>query len=90
MNDEIIYNPSAVANVNLDETSRYGADLFVTYALTEKLEASVNYTYVSAKIDGGFFDGSEVPLVPKHKLRSGDGVSSERSGSSRSRSDLYG
>ncbi len=69
MNDEIIYNPSAVANVNLDETSRYGADLFVTYALTEKLEASVNYTYVSAKIDGGFFDGSEVPLVPKHKLR---------------------
>jgi iron complex outermembrane receptor protein len=69
MNDEIIYNPSAFANVNLDETSRYGADLFAAYALTEKLEASVNYTYVSAEIDGGVFDGSEVPLVPEHKLR---------------------
>jgi iron complex outermembrane receptor protein len=69
MNDEIIYNPSSFTNVNLDETSRYGTDLFVTYALTEKLDASVNYTYVSTEIVGGTFDGSEIPLVPEHKLR---------------------
>ncbi|MDB2310393.1 TonB-dependent receptor [Opitutales bacterium] len=69
MNDEIIYSPSSFSNVNLDETSRFGTDLFVTYALTEKLNANVNYTYVSTEIVGGTFDGSEVPLVPAHKLR---------------------
>ena len=41
----------------------------MTYALTEKLNANVNYTYVSTEIVGGTFDGSEVPLVPAHKLR---------------------
>ncbi len=69
MHDEIIFNPTIFENVNLDETSRYGADLFARWTLTEKLEARFDYSYVNAEIGGDAFDGSAVPLVPEHKLR---------------------
>ena len=69
MNDEIIFNPGSFTNINIDETERYGADLFAIYALTERLDARVNYTYVATEIVGGSFEGSELPLVPEHKLR---------------------
>ena len=72
MHDEIIFNPDLGffgENTNLDETSRYGADLFATWTLTDKTETRANYSYAHAEIDGGAFDGSEIPLVPEHKLR---------------------
>lgn len=69
MEDEIIFNPTAGANVNLDETSRYGIDLNMLWNLSRTLEAKLSYTWVQAEIDGGAFDGSELPLVPEHKLR---------------------
>lgn len=69
MHDEIIYNPMMGANTNLDETSRYGADLFARWAFSENIEARFDYSYVNAEIGGDVFDGSAVPLVPEHKLR---------------------
>jgi iron complex outermembrane receptor protein len=69
MQDEIIFNSTIFENVNLDKTSRYGADLFARWTFTEKLEARFDYSYVNAEIGGDAFDGSAVPLVPEHKLR---------------------
>ena len=72
MNDEIIYDSSVGsfgANVNLDETERLGADLTASYQISETIDASFTYTWVHAEIATGAYEGSEVPLVPKHKLR---------------------
>jgi outer membrane receptor protein involved in Fe transport len=55
--------------VNLDETSRWGADFSASYALTESVDLSLQYSWVDAKIVGGDFDGSEVPLVSEYKAR---------------------
>lgn len=72
MNDEIIYDSSVGmfgSNVNLDETERLGADLIASYLISETIDASATYTWVHAEIASGAYEGSEVPLVPKHKLR---------------------
>jgi iron complex outermembrane receptor protein len=72
MNDEIIYDSSIGmfgSNANLDETERLGADLTASYQLSETIDASLTYTWVHAEIATGAYEGSEVPLVPKHKLR---------------------
>lgn len=69
MDDEIIFDPVAGANVNLDQTRRYGVDLNAVLKVTDDLDAKLIYTWVDAEIDGGAFDGWKVPLVPEHKLR---------------------
>ncbi len=72
MNDEIIYDSSVGlygSNVNLDETERLGVDLIASYQISENIDASFNYTWVHAEIADGAYDGSEVPLVPEHKVR---------------------
>ncbi len=72
MNDEIIYDSSVGmfgSNVNLEETERLGADLTASYQLSETIDASLTYTWVHAEIATGAYEGSKVPLVPKHKLR---------------------
>lgn len=68
MNDEIIYD-SSVGNINLDETERLGVDLTASYQFSETIDASLTYTWMHAEIAAGANNGSEVPLVPEHKLR---------------------
>lgn len=72
MNDEIIYDPTVGlygANANLDETRRIGVDLSTNYDISPSLDLSLSYTWVDAEIVSGAFDGSDVPLVPEHKVR---------------------
>lgn len=72
MEDEIIYDSSIGmfgANVNVDETRRVGVDLLASYAISENIDASLNYMWVQAEIADGPYDGSDVPLVPEHKVR---------------------
>jgi iron complex outermembrane receptor protein len=72
MRDEIVLNVFLGVvgeNVNLERTKRWGADLFATYAISRSLDVSLKYSWVDAEIDSGEFDGSEVPLVPEHKVR---------------------
>ena len=72
MEDEIIYDSSIGmfgANVNVDETRRIGVDLLASYAISENIDASLNYMWVQAEIADGPYDGSDVPLVPEHKVR---------------------
>jgi iron complex outermembrane receptor protein len=67
MQDEIIY--ASFNNINLEETNRLGADFYFSWQITDKLSTRFDYSWVDAEINGDAFDGSEVPLVPEHKLR---------------------
>jgi iron complex outermembrane receptor protein len=72
MHDEMVLNVFLGAvgeNVNLDETSRWGADFSASYALTKSVDLSLQCSWVDAKIVGGDFDGSKVPLVSEYKAR---------------------
>ncbi|MCH2175103.1 MAG: TonB-dependent receptor [Lentisphaeria bacterium] len=65
-NDEIFLNPYTFANTSYDNTERYGIELAVDYQITEKLKTFANFTYVETKLDGGEFDGNEIPGAPKY------------------------
>ena len=65
--DEIFYNPATFANENLDGDSiRQGVELTVEQNLFDIL-FSGSYTYRDTEIDGGQYDGKELPNVPKHQ-----------------------
>lgn len=72
--DELIYNPNAGwfgANENLDGDSiRRGVELTFSKPLFDVL-VSGSYTYRDTDIDGGQFDGSELPFVPEHQATLG-------------------
>ncbi len=84
MDDEIFYNPYATPspyggwngyNANSpDETRRLGFDLGVSWQRDRVAEASVRYSAVQAEFDGGRYDGEDIPLVPKHRVRAEAGV----------------
>ena len=65
---EIFYNPVLYENENLDGTThREGAELSFEVNATDWLTVRGGYTYLRAKIEGGMFDGSNVPNVPLNK-----------------------
>jgi len=67
--NEIFTNPSyfPYSNYNLD-TKRKGAD--VTAGISRKgLTAELTYSYVDADIDEGDYEGKEVPLLSKDKVK---------------------
>ncbi|MGO9953919.1 MAG: TonB-dependent receptor [Dissulfurispiraceae bacterium] len=65
---EIIYNPVLYENENLDGmTQREGAEVSLEAKATEWLTLRGGYTFQTAKIEGGMFQGSDVPNVPQHK-----------------------
>ena len=65
---EIIYNPVLYENENLDGiTHREGAEISFEAKPTNLLAVRGGYTFLRAKIEGGMFDGSNVPNVPTHK-----------------------
>ncbi len=65
--DEIFYNPATFANENLDGDSlRQGVELTVAQTLFDIL-FSGSYTFRDTDIDGGQYDGKELPNVPQHQ-----------------------
>ena len=76
LDDEILYDPSAPgpgaafgflgANINLDESSRQGAMLELSWSLNDALTVGGSYTYTDAEIESGTFKGNEVPYVAEH------------------------
>lgn len=66
---EIIYNPVTYLNENLDgRTRRKGVEISVDAKATGWLTLRGSYTYLSAKIKGGMFEGKDVPDVPHNKV----------------------
>ncbi len=66
--DEIFFNPAAYTNENLDgKTRRDGVGVSFSADATSRLTIRGSYTFMSATIRGGAFDGKKVPNVPAHK-----------------------
>ncbi len=67
--DEIFFNPTKGffgANDNFDdETRREGVEIAAGIKF-EGVSLKVSYTYTDAKVQGGQFQGNDVPSVPEH------------------------
>ncbi len=64
----------ASKNTNIDESSKYGVELYDRLNITEKWNLALTYTYVRAKIDkeienGVDLGGNTLPGVPKHSAK---------------------
>jgi iron complex outermembrane receptor protein len=69
--DEIFFNSSSFANENLDgDTIRQGVELKVSKSFS-KIAINGSYTFRDTEIDGGIFDGKEIPNVPRHQFTAG-------------------
>jgi iron complex outermembrane receptor protein len=65
--DEIFFNPATFANENLDGDSiRRGFEMAFEQALWD-IRFKGSYTFRDTEVDGGQYDGSELPNVPKHQ-----------------------
>lgn len=69
--DEIFYNPLTGANENLDGDSiRKGVELSASKSIHDILFRG-SYTYRHTDIDGGQYDGKDLPNVPRHQFTVG-------------------
>ena len=82
--DEIFYNPHAKDygygmwggyNENADgDTLRLGFDTALSWKKNGVAEASARYSFVNARFASGQYDGKDIPLVPRHRVRLDAGV----------------
>jgi iron complex outermembrane receptor protein len=69
--NEIFYNPLTFANENLDGDSiRQGVELSASKKIHDIL-FSGSYTFRHTDIDGGQYDGKDMPNVPRHQFSIG-------------------
>jgi len=64
LKNELVYDSTATANVNLDQTSRYGIDGNIHLFHSDHLTINGTLRWIQTKIESGTFDGKEVPGVP--------------------------
>jgi iron complex outermembrane receptor protein len=69
LDDEISFDSSGYANINLDKTTRHGASLFAQWFPDEHWIVGFNYDFVDSEITSGPFDGNRIPQVPENRLR---------------------
>ncbi len=65
ISDEIIYDSVQSANVNIPDTSRQGMEILYQTSLNGAVTLDGSYSYTTAKIESGSFDGKKVPDVPQ-------------------------
>ncbi|HEY4039585.1 MAG TPA: TonB-dependent receptor, partial [Burkholderiaceae bacterium] len=68
MTDEIDFDGTTFANVNLPATRRQGLESEVDYAIVPRLKAHVAYTFTDAGFRAGPDAGNEIPLVARNKV----------------------
>ena len=69
LQDEISFDASGFANINLDDTRRRGLSLAVEASPVDAWLAGLNYNYVDGELTDGPNEGKRIPLVPRHRLR---------------------
>ncbi len=78
LTDEIYYHadPTYVnaKNTNIDESHKYGLDIYNKFLVTDTFHVSLNYNYVKAVIDkeeesGENYANKELPGVPNHSAK---------------------
>ncbi len=60
-------------NTNIDESHKYGLEVFDKYLINDNLYTSANYSYIIAKIDeenegNGSYNGKDLPGVSRHNI----------------------
>jgi iron complex outermembrane recepter protein len=65
LNDEIHFNPSVFANVNLDPTRRFGNETAATWRVLDNVTLKGGFAYTRAVFREGPFAGNDVPLVSR-------------------------
>lgn len=66
LDDEIVLDPIAYANINLPDSKRQGVTLDADTRLSDEFALRFNYTYTDAEVVDGVFDGKKVPFVAEH------------------------
>lgn len=69
LEDEISFDASGYANINLDQTRRQGLGLSLSAPLGDTLLAGISYDFVDSEITDGPFQGNRIPLVPEQQAR---------------------
>lgn len=69
LDDEILFDASGFANINVDGTRRIGLLVSAEHDLVTPLTVGISYNYVDSEITAGPFKGEAIPLVPEHKIR---------------------
>jgi iron complex outermembrane recepter protein len=73
-NEIYYYNLGYVSrNTNIDESHKYGIELYDKYLINDNLYTSFNYSYIIAKIDeenegNGAYNGKDLPGVSNHNI----------------------
>jgi iron complex outermembrane receptor protein len=65
LDNEIHFNPSVFANVNLDPTRRYGTETSMSLRVNEALVLKGGFAYTRSMFREGIFAGNDVPLVSR-------------------------
>ncbi|KLE01367.1 TonB-dependent receptor [Aliarcobacter butzleri] len=71
LNNEMYFEPTSFKNTNIDESHKYGIEIFDKLNINENLYTSFNYSYIIAKIDeenegNGSYNDKNLPGVSKH------------------------
>lgn len=86
LKNEIYYykiNAYSGSNTNIDKSHKYGLEFFDKYLINDNLFASINYSYIIAKIDeedegDGAYNGKYLPGVSKHNVTLNFGYSYDK------------
>jgi len=66
LDDEIAYDGTLFANVNLDPTRREGLELETNWQIAPSLAALLSYSYTRSTFRSGVYSGNQLPLVPRN------------------------
>lgn len=74
MKNEIYYSPLSYTNKNIDESHKYGFELYNNYIMTDALNIVLNYNYVKSMIDKEVdglsnYKNKQLPGVSNHNLK---------------------
>ncbi|HEX4583677.1 MAG TPA: TonB-dependent receptor [Burkholderiaceae bacterium] len=67
LTDEIDFDGTTFANVNLPPTRRQGLEAEIDWTILARLKAHAAYTYIDARFREGPTAGNEIPLVARNK-----------------------
>ena len=71
LSDEIVWDNTLYKNINLDDTTHSGFELYISYHIKELIDFWGKYDYHKAEFESGQFNGKELPFAPNHLFSAG-------------------
>jgi len=69
LKDELSFNATSGANINIDSTERQGLNFSIKEYLPRNIELGLDIDLTEGKITSGPHQGSTIPMVPRHQTR---------------------